>query len=115
MAPRTAKEPRRIVPYVELIPLHGCRVDAGTFVERGGREFAVFRLTDPDRVVVVDNACPHAGGNLSAGDVVGGVVSCPWHQWTFELDTGVCTHSPLARVRRYEAELREGVIWVEIE
>jgi nitrite reductase/ring-hydroxylating ferredoxin subunit len=46
---------------------------------------------------------------------VGGVVSCPWHQWTFELDTGVCTHSPLARVRRYEAELREGVIWVEIE
>ena len=63
--------------FAKLITLASCRPDAGTFVERGNQEFAVFRWTDPDRVVVTDNACPHASGNLSGdrdviitGDVI---------------------------------------------
>ncbi len=102
------------MPFVELIPLSNCHLGGGTFVERSGLELAVFRLTDPDRVIVVDNACPHAGGNLSGGEVTGNVVTCPWHQWKFDLKTGVCTHSPLAHVRRYPAEVRDGLVWADL-
>jgi nitrite reductase/ring-hydroxylating ferredoxin subunit len=97
-----------------IISVDRCRPGGGTFVEFGGRELAVFLLDDPERVEVIDNTCPHAGGNLSGGEVLGGVVTCPWHQWAFALSTGVCTHSDRARVRRYEAEIRDGVIWVEL-
>jgi nitrite reductase/ring-hydroxylating ferredoxin subunit len=55
--------------WVELIPLSRCRSNGGTFVTMGDRELAVFRLNDPERVVVIDNSCPHASGNLSGGVV----------------------------------------------
>lgn len=100
--------------FVELIALDRCRKGAGTFVEYGGRELAVFALVDPDRVFVIDNACPHADGSLSSGEVTGDVVTCPWHYWEIDLRTGVCTHSDMARVRRYDCEIRDGAVWVDL-
>ena len=101
--------------FVEVIPLARCRPNGGTFVALGDRELAVFRLRAPQRVVVIDNRCPHAGGNLSGGVVTGNVVQCPRHEWAFDLDRAVCTHSEPARVRRYPVEIRDGIVWVEID
>ena len=98
---------------VRLIQVSRCRPRQGTFVEQGGRELAVFLELDPPQVIVIDNACPHASGNLSGGEVRQGVVICPWHQWQFDLASGVCTHSPLARVRRYPAWIDDG--WVRAD
>ena len=100
--------------YIELISLDQCNDTTGTFIERDGHELAIFQLSDPDRVIVTDNACPHASGNLSGGEVEGNVVSCPWHQWEFDLDRGVCTHSDKARIIRYAVEIREGTVWVDL-
>ncbi len=102
------------MPFVEIIPLDKCQEGAGTFVSIEGKELAVFHLPALDRVFVIDNACPHAGGNLAGGDLDGQVVSCRWHQWEFDLATGVCTHSDRARVRSYSVELREGVVWADL-
>ena len=69
-----------------------------------------------ERVIVIDNACPHAGGNLSGGEVTGNAVTCRWHHWTFDLDTGACTDSPRtrARVRRYPTQIRDGAVWADL-
>ena len=99
--------------WVELIPLSRCRSEGGTFVAWKDRELAVFRWQAPAEVVIIDNRCPHSGGNLSGGEVTGRCVQCPWHHWEFDLDRGVCTHSPLATVRRYPVEVREGVVWFD--
>ena len=101
--------------WVELIPVSRCHPHGGTFVSIDGRELAVFILQDPQRIVVIDNSCPHASGNLSGGVVTGSVVQCPSHQWEFDLDRGVCTHSELARVQKYPVEVRDGVVWVDID
>jgi len=98
-------------PWKRLIAIDRCRVGSGTFVEYDGKELAVFNLSN-DKVFVIDNTCPHAGGNLSGGEVAAGVVTCPWHQWQFELSTGVCVDSTAAKVGKYPARLRDG--WVEI-
>ena len=100
-----------------LIALEDCPPDRGTFVPAGGNELAVFRLSDDNgeaRVVVIDNACPHSSGNLAAGEVTEGHVTCPVHLWEFDLKSGECTHSPRARVRRYRTEIRDGDIWVDL-
>ncbi len=97
--------------WVRLIPTSRCQPGAGTFVEYGGKELGVF-LLGTQHVFVIDNACPHAGGNLSAGEVLDGVVTCPWHQWQFALATGVCVDSTAVRVKKYPARIRDG--WVEI-
>lgn len=99
--------------YVELIAVSQCDIGAGTFVQRDGREYAVFVTHDGKSVRVIDNSCPHASGNLAGGEVEGDVVSCPWHHWKFDLTSGVCVHSDLARVRIYPATIREGSVWIE--
>jgi len=112
MSNRKPKE--MTMTFTKIVAVDKCREGAGTFVEHHGRELAVFLVGEPGGVVVMDNACPHASGNLSGGEVVGNTVTCPCHQWKFDLATGVCTHSPLARVRRYPSEIRDGIVWVDL-
>ncbi len=101
--------------FEKLIALERCRSGAGTFVEHRGRELAVFRVGGEQEVHVTDNSCPHASGNLSGGEVVDGVVSCPWHHWQFDLTSGKCPHSAEAKVKVYPAEVRDGVVWVDLD
>lgn len=42
---------------------------------------------------VMDAYCPHLGGSLGRGRVVGDSVECPFHAWRFGAD-GKCNHIP---------------------
>ena len=43
------------------------------------------------------DVCPHRGAPLSAGELDGGVVMCPFHAWEFDVRTGECVSLPEAR------------------
>ena len=53
-----------------------------------GRSYAVFEVAGT--LIVTDGACPHNGGPLGEGLVRDGVVTCPWHWYSYELATGHC-------------------------
>jgi nitrite reductase/ring-hydroxylating ferredoxin subunit len=89
-------------------------VSRGTFVAVGEHELAIFHLTDPERFIVTRNSCPHAGGNLAAGEIERGVVTCPWHQWAFDLESGRCTLSDTVRLLRYPAKVVDGFVCVNL-
>lgn len=101
--------------FVKLIQLGRCGAGRGTFVEHAGRELGVFRIDGADDILVVDNSCPHAGANLSCGNLNGSVITCPWHGWEFDLRTGMCVHSDKAKVSRYPVELREGFVYADLD
>lgn len=103
------------MPFVRLIELGRCPAGRGVFVECGDRELAVLRSQDGRDVYVVDNTCPHAGANLSGGAVEGGVVTCPMHQWQFDVKTGVCVDSPRAAVNSYPVEIRDSVVYADLQ
>ena len=48
---------------------------------------AVFRTGQND-VFAATDMCPHKGGPLSEGIVHGQSVTCPLHNWVFDLNTG---------------------------
>lgn len=73
----------------------------GRYVEVGGFQLAVF--LDGGDVRVIDNTCPHAGGNLAAGFVEEGCAVCPWHYWAFRLDNGQLRDSPGVAVTTYKS------------
>src|SRR5258708_33494648 len=54
------------------------------------KRIALFRT--PSGVFACDNRCPHQGYALVRGDVKDGVLTCAWHNWKFELGTGICRH-----------------------
>ena len=64
------------------IPKLGARV-----VEVAAGNIAVFRTAE-DKIFAVADKCPHKGGQLSQGIVMGNKVACPMHDWKIELDSG---------------------------
>ena len=86
-----------------------CRLDELTegrakYVEIDGFQLAVYlHEAEP---YVIDNYCPHAGGNLAAGHVdETGCAVCPLHDWPFRLATGELRDSPGVAVRTYPTRL----------
>lgn len=67
-------------------------LDHPTAVTADGTSYVVVRRSEqPDEVCVVVNKCPHAGLSLTKGPRGGyadGVITCPWHQSTFDVCSG---------------------------
>ena len=93
---------------VEVIPENG-----GRQFRVDGHEVAVFRVNG--RVYALDGKCPHRGGPLGFGDVIGKRVMCPWHAWSFDLETGQCDVSPLESVRPLPVRVEDGQVVIEID
>jgi nitrite reductase (NADH) small subunit len=75
----------------------------GRMVDVSGRHVAVFRLGD--QLYALDNMCLHRGGPLCDGDIDNGVVTCPWHGWSYEIKTGTMVQDPRVGVSRHEIRL----------
>ena len=64
----------------------------GTMVVVGKRHVALFRLGD--EFFALDNLCLHRGGPICEGPIHQGVVTCPWHGWSYEIRTGTMVQDP---------------------
>jgi nitrite reductase (NADH) small subunit/3-phenylpropionate/trans-cinnamate dioxygenase ferredoxin subunit len=87
----------------------------GKYVEIGGFQLAVFLHNG--LVFVMDNYCPHAGGNLAGGHIEEGCAVCPWHHWSFHLQNGELRDVPGVKVRTYTTRLldHDGKKLVQVE
>jgi nitrite reductase (NADH) small subunit len=52
-----------------------------------------------------DNTCPHRGGPLAEGDLIGDEITCPWHLWGFDVATGLCAGNPEIAVATHEVRI----------
>lgn len=60
-------------------------------------------------VFAVEGTCPHAGGPLAEGVLIGDRVVCPWHKAEFCVTTGACTQPPAVDgLKRIPVGLRDG-------
>jgi nitrite reductase (NADH) small subunit len=89
------------------------------FIEVGSAaDISVGRMSSyrvDGRVVVVyhtlsgfyasDDRCPHRGGPLVEGDLLGEEIVCPWHLWGFDVRTGVCTGNPEVALTTHEVRI----------
>jgi nitrite reductase/ring-hydroxylating ferredoxin subunit len=68
--------------------------------------------------------CPHQSKPLSGARVWGGLLTCPWHNFQYDLRTGE-NHYPrnvyppdlasqLAPLKTYPVEIRGNAIWVDL-
>jgi nitrite reductase/ring-hydroxylating ferredoxin subunit len=87
-------------------------------LEVGGREVGIFCIKG--RLVAWENRCPHQGGPVCTGELIGRAelvladdktvvreqrssirlnLACPWHGWEYDIETGVCPALPSRRLR----------------
>ncbi len=111
-----------------VAPLSEVPPGSRKLVDAGRRPIVVFNVEG--RLYAVSNRCPHAGGPLAAGKLVGlveasepgayrysrrsEILKCPWHGWEFDLATGKSRCDPeTVRVRAYPVDIEPGANVVE--
>ena len=57
-----------------------------TVVKVEDQEFVLYNVEG--KIFATSNECIHQGGPLGEGDLDGKVITCPWHQWAFDVTTG---------------------------
>ncbi len=110
---RSRPEPPPRPPlWMRLGPVEEFPPGAPKAVDLGGPVVAVFNVDGG--LHVLDNACPHQGGPLGEGKLEGAVVTCPLHQWQFDVTTGKGVSVSGSQARRYEAEVAGGQLYIRI-
>jgi len=89
------------------IPLRGARK-----VKTRAGCVAVFR-TDEDTVFATSNECPHKQGPLNEGIVHGAKVTCPLHNWVFDLETGEAQGADEGRIATFAVKVADGRVLID--
>lgn len=98
--------------WYRAFPLSELRVGEGRVVREGSHHVAVFRVDD-DELYAVDNRCPHEGYPLAKGYVSDCVVTCPWHNFKFDLRDGRCVMGDEA-VRTFPLRLSNDHVEIDL-
>ncbi|WP_111557273.1 nitrite reductase small subunit NirD [Paracoccus sediminilitoris] len=94
---------------LEDIPRQGARL-----IRTAAGCVAVFRTAD-DSVFALDDRCPHKGGPLSEGIVHGHQVTCPLHNWVFDLNTGTAQGTDEGAVRTWPVTVSNGRVLISAD
>ena len=84
----------------------------GQVLDVGGKPIAVFNVDG--KYFAMDNTCPHRGGPLADGPLMGTTVTCPWHGWQFDCTTGKSTRNAAVCVTSYPTNVEGSTIYVEV-
>ena len=92
---------------IDEIPLRGARK-----IKTALGCVALFRTGEAE-VFATTDSCPHKGGPLSEGIVHGQSVTCPLHNWVFDLNTGQAQGADEGRIDTYPVRIETGRILLD--
>ena len=89
--------------WIEVAAAADC--PPGAVIERVVADRVVAIANVAGRFHALDGMCPHQGGPLGAGMLCGAILTCPWHGWQFDVESG--RHRLSATMRQTVHEIRE--------
>jgi nitrite reductase (NADH) small subunit len=95
------------VPIAKLsdLPPGSCRT-----VEAG--QISVALCNVEGTIYALDNTCPHAGGPLGEGTLLGETIECPWHGWRYNVRTGERPENPEIKVECYDVSVEGDTVQI---
>ena len=93
-----------VMATADLEPGGVTRVDCdgrGLFVHHGDDDWKVF-----------DSRCPHQTTNIPHLALTGASLTCPKHEWVFDIRSGQCTAKGDTPLKRWESQVIEGRLQV---
>ena len=77
-----------------------------------GRSIALFNVDG--KIYATDNQCPHMGYPLTRGRIRHSILTCDWHERSFDLEGGGCFNVECDDLQTFPAEVRDDEIWVQL-
>jgi len=90
----------------DVMPTKALRVGGVTRIDCDGRGLFVYRAKAGFRVY--DSRCPHQTTNIPHLALKGTVLTCPKHNWVFDITTGACIETGDAPLRQWESKVSGG-------
>lgn len=98
--------------FVDVAAMTDVPVGRAKAFSVGERRIAICHT--PRGFFALDNTCPHRGGPLAEGDLIGDEIVCPWHLWGFNVATGVCDGNRSIAVTTHEIRIEADRILVKV-
>jgi len=98
--------------WATALPLADLAVGATRAVEIEGRSLLLTRFAD--KVTCFTNACAHMGMALDGGDIVEGIITCPYHGFQYALESGECLTAPEVQLVPHGVRVQDGRIQVSL-
>ena len=98
--------------WIPALTLETLEVGESRVISHGRERIAVFRPQEGE-LYAIDNRCPHEGYPLARGSVRDCVVTCPWHNFKFDLRDGQCVLGD-EQVRVYPLRIRAGTVELDV-
>ena len=89
--------------FIEVAKVSDVPVGRATACVVGGRTIALYHTAQG--FYASDNVCPHRGGPLGEGDLLGNEIVCPWHFWSFNVTTGENCADRSMTIHMYEVRV----------
>jgi nitrite reductase/ring-hydroxylating ferredoxin subunit len=64
------------------------------------------------KVYALSNVCRHQGGPISEGKILDGCITCPWHGWQYNPDSGVSPPPFHEVIETYPVRVENGAVYV---
>ena len=98
--------------FVKMATLDELPPGTAREVEHEGRIYALFNVAGV--ISAIDGVCPHQGGPLAEGKLDGTTVTCPWHGWRFDVQTGRTPLGPKIKQPVYEVKVEGRDVLVRV-
>ena len=92
----------------DLGPLEDFAEGQATYLKVGYRSLFVYRKGT--LLKVYDSTCPHQVTNIPELAICENHLTCPKHQWKFDLETGECIEKGTHPLKSFEVRLQDGVV-----
>jgi methionine sulfoxide reductase heme-binding subunit len=111
------REARADVEHAPVPPgwVNACAVDEipegrAKVVRCAGERVAIFKYDR--KLSAVSSVCQHQNGPLGEGRVLDGCITCPWHGYQYQPETGASPAPFTEKVPTFEVAVRDGRVWV---
>ena len=76
-----------------------------------GERVAIFKYGG--KIAAVSNVCQHQNGPLGEGEIVAGCITCPWHGYQYQPDTGAAPPPFVEQVPTFNVRIEHGRVFVD--
>ncbi|HPX85408.1 MAG TPA: Rieske (2Fe-2S) protein [Candidatus Hydrogenedentes bacterium] len=79
-----------------------------------GRHVAIIKNPDSS-FRAMEGGCKHQNADLTTGKVSNGIVTCSWHGWQYDIESGACVQGGSASLRPYACRVEGDDILISLQ
>jgi len=96
--------------FVEVCKVDGISEKCATIVSLSGERVAVFRYDG--KISAISNVCQHQNGPLGEGRIIDGCVTCPWHGYQYQPESGAAPPPFKEKIPTFNTKVVGGSVFV---